>query len=33
LTPEETAKQPWPRTYLEAEKWVFDFGAQTWSKP
>jgi hypothetical protein len=33
LTPEEAAKRPWPRTLLEAEKWEFDFGAQTWSKP
>ena len=33
LTPEETAKRPWPRTVLESEKWEFDFGAQTWSKP
>ncbi len=33
LTPEEAAKRPWPRTVLEAEKWEFDFGAQTWSKP
>jgi hypothetical protein len=33
LTPDEAAKRPWPRTMLEAEKWEFDFGAQTWSKP
>jgi hypothetical protein len=33
LTAEEAAKRPWPRTVVEAEKWEFDFGAQTWSKP
>jgi hypothetical protein len=33
LTPDEAAKRPWPRTLLEAEKWEFDFGTQTWSKP
>jgi hypothetical protein len=33
LTADEAAKRPWPRTALEAEKWEFDFGAQTWSKP
>jgi hypothetical protein len=33
LTADEAAKRPWPRTLLEAEKWEFDFGAQTWSKP
>lgn len=33
LTPEEAAKRPWPRTLVESEKWEFDFGAQTWSKP
>jgi hypothetical protein len=33
LTTEEAAKRPWPRTPLELEKWEFDFGAQTWSKP
>ena len=33
LTPEEAAKRPWPRTQLEVEKWEFNFGAQTWSKP
>ena len=33
LTPEEAAKRPWPRTLVESEKWEFNFGAQTWSKP
>ena len=33
LTSDEAAKRPWPRTVMEAEKWEFDFGAQTWSKP
>ena len=33
LTADEAAKRPWPRTVMEAEKWEFDFGAQTWSKP
>ncbi len=33
LTSEEAAKRPWPRTPIEMEKWEFDFGAQTWSKP
>lgn len=33
LTAAEAAKRPWPRTVMELEKWEFDFGAQTWSKP
>ena len=33
LTADEAAKRPWPRTLMEAEKWEFDSGAQTWSKP
>ncbi len=33
LTADELAKRPWPKTALEADAWVFDFGAQTWSKP
>ena len=33
LTAEEAAKRPWPRTLMEMEKWEFDFGAQTWSRP
>ena len=33
LTPEEAAKHPWPRTPREAEAWVFDPNAQTWTRP
>lgn len=33
LRPDELAKRPWPKTLLEAQTWVFDFGAQTWAKP
>jgi hypothetical protein len=33
LTSEEAAKQPWPSTLLESERWQFDSSAQTWSKP
>ncbi len=33
LQPEEAAVRPWPTTPEEAERWTFDAGSQTWSKP
>jgi len=33
LQPTELAKRPWPRTPLEAQTWLFDPAAQTWTKP
>jgi hypothetical protein len=33
LREEETRKLPWPRTPAEAQSWVFDPVAQTWTKP
>ena len=33
LTPEEAAKRPWPTTPRQAEEWLFDPVAQTWSRP
>ncbi len=33
LTPDEAAKNPWPRTAKEAQTWQFDPIAQVWSKP
>ena len=33
LTAAEAAKQPWPRSRLEAGTWSFNPDAQTWSKP
>jgi hypothetical protein len=33
LSPAEAAKQPWPRSTAEADKWVFDPTLQTWSRP
>ena len=33
LSPAEAAKQPWPRSTAEADKWAFDPTLQTWSKP
>jgi hypothetical protein len=33
LRPDEAAKRPWPRTSAEAQAWVFDAAAQTWSRP
>lgn len=33
LQPAELAKRPWPRTPAEAQAWLFDPVAQTWSKP
>jgi len=32
LTPEEAARRPWPATPQEAANWVFDSGAQTWTR-
>ena len=33
LTPDEAARKPWPTTPRQAEEWVFDPVAQTWSRP
>jgi hypothetical protein len=33
LTPEEAARRPWPTTPDEAQKWVFNWQTQTWTKP
>lgn len=33
LSPTEAAKQPWPRTVAEADKWLFNPTLQTWSRP
>lgn len=33
LREEETRRLPWPRTTAEAQSWVFDPVAQTWTKP
>lgn len=33
LQPAELAKRPWPRTAAEAQAWLFDPVAQTWTKP
>jgi hypothetical protein len=33
LTPAELSRKPWPGTPQEAARLVFDFDAQTWSKP
>ena len=32
LTPEESAKRPWPTTPDEAQNWEFDPVAQAWTK-
>jgi len=32
LTPEETARKPWPTTPQEAQQWQFNPAAQTWTK-
>lgn len=32
LTPQELARQPWPKTLDEARSWVFDPVGQRWSK-
>jgi hypothetical protein len=33
LTEPERARQPWPRTPAQAQSWVFNPAAQTWSRP
>ena len=33
LRPDEIARQPWPRTPLEAQTWAFDEGEQAWQRP
>lgn len=33
LTPEESARWPWPRTAAQAAAWAFDPVAQVWSRP
>lgn len=32
LTPEEAAKKPWPTTPEQAQRWVFNPAAQTWTQ-
>ena len=33
LSPAEAARKPWPATDKEAQTWLFNVDAQTWSKP
>ena len=33
LRDDERARQPWPRTPAEAQAWMFDPAAQSWTKP
>ncbi len=33
LTPEEASRKPWPTTTRQADEWIFDPVAQTWSRP
>ncbi|OYY63639.1 MAG: hypothetical protein B7Y51_05780 [Burkholderiales bacterium 28-67-8] len=33
LRDEELARKPWPKTPLQAQKWEFDAGNQTWTQP
>jgi len=33
LTPQEAARQPWPRSRDEASSWVFNAAEQTWARP
>ena len=33
LTPEEASRKPWPTTPKQADEWIFDPVAQTWSRP
>lgn len=33
LRPEELAVRPWPRTPRQAQEWLFDPIAQTWTRP
>ena len=32
LSPDEAAKKPWPSNPTEAQRWLFDAPAQTWTK-
>lgn len=32
LTPDEAANKPWPANPAEAQRWLFDAPAQTWTK-
>lgn len=33
LRPEEAAVKPWPSTPEQAQTWIFDPAAQTWTRP
>jgi hypothetical protein len=33
LTPDEAARRPWPTTQKQADEWLFDPVAQTWTRP
>ena len=33
LTTDEAARKPWPSTPEDAQRWVFNPAAQTWTKP
>ena len=33
LTADEAARKPWPATVEDAQRWVFNPSAQTWTKP
>jgi hypothetical protein len=33
LRDDEIANRPWPRSPEEAQRWIFDAAAQTWTKP
>jgi len=33
LTEQERARLPWPMTPAQAQSWVFNLGAQAWSRP
>ena len=33
LTPEEADRRPWPTTQKQADEWLFDPIAQTWTRP
>ena len=33
LSPDEAARKPWPTTPEDAQRWVFNPAAQTWTKP
>ena len=33
LTPAEAARKPWPATTTEAQTWLFNVDAQTWTQP